>query len=100
VIALRVAQLLKNGCRPSNIIAFTFTEKAAAELKERIRSRCREELGQINGLAEMYVGTIHAFCLDLLTVEVSKYLKFAFVHLAPVFIPATVKPQLFWAWPR
>lgn len=76
VIARRVAQVIKSGCRPSNIIAFTFTEKAAAELKERIVSRCREELGEIHGMAEMYVGTIHAFCLDLLTAEVPKYLKF------------------------
>jgi DNA helicase-2/ATP-dependent DNA helicase PcrA len=76
VIARRVAHLIKNGARPSNIIAFTFTEKAAAELKERIISRCREELGELHGMAEMYVGTIHAFCLDLLTAEVPKYLKF------------------------
>lgn len=76
VIARRVAHLLKGGCRPKNVIAFTFTEKAAAELKERILSRCREELGELHGMAEMYIGTIHAFCLDLLTAEVPKYLKF------------------------
>jgi DNA helicase II / ATP-dependent DNA helicase PcrA len=76
VIARRVAHLIKNGSRPNNIIAFTFTEKAAAELKERIISRCREELGEVHGMAEMYVGTIHAYCLDLLTAEVPKYLKF------------------------
>lgn len=76
VIARQVAHLLKNGCRPSNIVAFTFTEKAAAELKERIVSRCKEELGEIHGMAEMYIGTIHAFCLGLLTAEVPKYLKF------------------------
>jgi DNA helicase-2/ATP-dependent DNA helicase PcrA len=76
VIARRVAHLIKRGSRPSNIIAFTFTEKAAAELKERIVSRCREEIGEIHGMAEMYIGTSHAFCLDLLTAEVPKYLKF------------------------
>lgn len=76
VIAQRVAHLLKNGYLPRNIVAFTFTEKAAAELKERIILRCREQLGDIHGMAEMYVGTIHAFCLDLLTAEVPKYLKF------------------------
>ena len=27
-------------------------------------------------MAEMYIGTIHAFCLDLLKTEVPKYLKF------------------------
>jgi DNA helicase-2/ATP-dependent DNA helicase PcrA len=76
VIARRVTHLIKDGCLPSNIIAFTFTEKAAAELKERIVSRCKEELGEIHGMAEMYVGTIHAFCLDLLTTEIPKFLKF------------------------
>ena len=76
VVARRVANLLKSGATPRNIVAFTFTEKAAAELKERIITRCREELGIVNGLAEMYVGTIHAFCLELLRFEVPKYLKF------------------------
>jgi len=76
VVARRVANLLKSGLKPANIVAFTFTDKAAAELKERIVTRCREELGEIHGLAEMYIGTIHSFCLDLLTAEVPKYLKF------------------------
>ena len=61
VVARRVANLLKNGLSPRNIVAFTFTDKAAAELKERIITRCHEELGEISGMAEMYVGTIHAF---------------------------------------
>lgn len=79
VVARRVAGLLKagdDGLKPRNIVAFTFTDKAAAELKERIISRCREELGEITGLAEMFVGTIHAFCLELLKTEVPKYLKY------------------------
>lgn len=81
VVARRVANLLKaptkgKALMPANIIAFTFTDKAAAELKERIYDRCRAVLGDVNGLAEMYVGTIHGFCLDLLKAEVPKYLKF------------------------
>jgi len=76
VVARRVAELLKNGLNPANIVAFTFTDKAAAELKERIITRCREQLGSLNGMAEMYIGTIHAFCLELLKTEVPKYLKF------------------------
>src|SRR6516165_1844951 len=76
VIARRVAHLLKQGYQPRNIIAFTFTDKAAAELKDRIVSRCREELGEIHGMAEMYIGTIHSYCLDLLAAEIPKYLKF------------------------
>jgi DNA helicase-2/ATP-dependent DNA helicase PcrA len=76
VVARRIANLLKTGLKPANIIAFTFTDKAAAELKDRIATRCAEELGPIPGMAEMYVGTIHAFCLDLLKGEVPEYLKF------------------------
>jgi DNA helicase-2/ATP-dependent DNA helicase PcrA len=80
VVARRVVTLLtpgkKHSVLPRNIVAFTFTEKAAAELKERIHDRCREVLGDVTGLAEMYVGTIHGYCLELLKSEVPKYLKF------------------------
>src|SRR4051812_21833995 len=71
VVARRTAKLLgKKLCAPRNIVAFTFTEKAAAELKDRIYTRCQEELGAVIGMAELYVGTIHGFCLDLLHREV------------------------------
>ncbi|HEY4217011.1 MAG TPA: ATP-dependent DNA helicase [Gemmatimonadaceae bacterium] len=87
VIARRVANLLKaNGTPPSAIIAFTFTERAAAELKERIRSRVREELGDVNGMAEMYVGTIHGFALDLLKTESPKYLKYEVLNEVQQFL--------------
>jgi DNA helicase-2/ATP-dependent DNA helicase PcrA len=80
VVARRVAALLDPSrarpLTPSNIVAFTFTEKAAGELKQRIIERTREARGEIVGMAEMFVGTIHAFCLDLLTTEVPEYLKF------------------------
>jgi DNA helicase-2/ATP-dependent DNA helicase PcrA len=81
VVARRIAQLLTprggEALRPQNIVAFTFTEKAAAELKERIVTRVREVVGELPGMAEMYVGTIHGFCLDLLKTEVPAFLKFA-----------------------
>lgn len=76
VVARRVATLMKNGASPASIIAFTFTDKAAGELKDRIVTRCQELLGNVHGLAEMYVGTIHAFCLDLLMTEVHEVLKY------------------------
>jgi len=82
VVARRVVNLLRpvteggGGCQPGNLIAFTFTDKAAAELKERIHARCREHFGDITGLAEMYVGTIHGFCLDLLKSEVPTFMKY------------------------
>lgn len=80
VVARRVAELLRSGtptsCDPKHIVAFTFTDKAAGELKERIIGRCRDLHGDMHGLAEMYVGTIHAFALDLLKSEVPEYLKY------------------------
>jgi len=80
VVAQHVASLLTPGaspeCLPRNVIAFTFTQKAAAELKERIVTRCRDMHANLNGLAEMFVGTIHAFALDLLKSGVPEFLKY------------------------
>ena len=62
VISQRIASILAQpGVEPRNIVAFTFTEKAAAELKERILSILeKEDLGTL-GLAEMYIGTMHGY---------------------------------------
>ena len=38
----RMVELLKNGVRPAGIMATTFTQKAAAELQERVRVRLLE----------------------------------------------------------
>ena len=81
VVAQRVAHLLtregQGRLEPRNIIAFTFTDKAAAELKERIMQRTRDAAGgSLAGMAEMYVGTIHGFCQELLQNEVPEYLKY------------------------
>lgn len=84
VVARRVVHLLTPGrsdsLEPQNIIAFTFTEKAAAELKERIVTRTREELGDVTGMAELFVGTIHAFCLELIKTEVPRYMKYEILN--------------------
>lgn len=77
VVSQRVAGLLADGCEPSGIVAFTFTERAAASLKSRIE-RCvlaSPNLGRpfLDRLGGMFVGTIHSFCFDLLQRHVSKY---------------------------
>jgi DNA helicase-2/ATP-dependent DNA helicase PcrA len=78
VISQRVVNILKQkpDIQPANIIAFTYTEKAAAELKNRILRLCKEQLGEIKGLAEMYIGTIHAWCLRVLQDHVYEYQKY------------------------
>lgn len=81
VVARRVARLLtKSGgdrLEPRNIVAFTFTNKAATELKERIVRRTAEAADDDTlGMADMYVGTIHGFCQDLLQSEVPEFLKY------------------------
>ncbi|MFH0966727.1 MAG: ATP-dependent helicase, partial [Methanobacteriota archaeon] len=53
---------------PSSIVAFTFTEKAAASMKNRIFKRVLG-LGAVeiyNRLGDMYIGTIHGFCNRIL----------------------------------
>src|SRR6266542_1294931 len=61
-----VEQLQLPEISPENVVAFTFNERAAAELKERIALRYEEAVDSREGLADLYVGTIHGFCLDLL----------------------------------
>jgi ATP-dependent DNA helicase UvrD/PcrA len=59
VVAQRITKLITptaeggGGLKPGNIVAFTFTEKAAAELKDRVVDRCREKYSDIVGLAEI-----------------------------------------------
>lgn len=55
---------------------FTFTEKAAAELRERVHTVVRADIGEVVGLAEMYIGTMHGYCLDLLQTYVPETFKY------------------------
>ena len=67
-ISRLIAELIAEGEEPGQIIAFTFTERAAASLKARIMKRVAERKGPafLDRLGPMFVGTIHAYCLRLL----------------------------------
>ncbi|WP_217697934.1 ATP-dependent helicase [Sinomonas mesophila] len=75
VVSQRVASLLVDGEPPESIVAFTFTEKAAAELKERIRDRVTAVQGAeaSDRLGRLFVGTIHAYCFRMLQTYVPSY---------------------------
>ena len=73
-ISWRTAFLIANNlAKPENIVAFTFTERAAEELKFRIRHHMRALLGKQPDMGDMYVGTIHSYCFKLLQEFVPKY---------------------------
>lgn len=74
-ISRRVAALLQEGAEPASIVAFTFTEKAAAELKTRIAARTREALGDefLGRIGPLFVGTIHAYAFRILQDHVPQY---------------------------
>ncbi|QEL17383.1 ATP-dependent helicase [Limnoglobus roseus] len=67
-ISRRTVSLIEEGTEPGEIIAFTFTERAAASLKNRITKRVAESKGLafLDRLSPMFVGTIHAYCFRLL----------------------------------
>ncbi len=61
--------LLKNGSlRASGIFATTFTSKAAAELKERVRTKLLEQglMDEANDLSNALIGTVHGLGVKLL----------------------------------
>jgi ATP-dependent helicase/nuclease subunit A len=77
VLVSRYVNLVKAGIEPPNILAMTFTRKAAAEMRERIVAQLRDasdrseiEKGRWNDLrdrlGEIAISTIDAFCLSLL----------------------------------
>ena len=56
----RIQALLENGVPPASILALTFSNKAAAEMRERV------SLSSDDAAIEMWMGTFHAFGLELI----------------------------------
>jgi DNA helicase-2/ATP-dependent DNA helicase PcrA len=68
VLIRRIAQLVQGGhARPDQILALTYTDNAAAEMRERVRA----ELG--SNAQAMQVETFHAYCNNLLTRNGKKF---------------------------
>ncbi|MFQ6061539.1 MAG: ATP-dependent helicase, partial [Thermoplasmata archaeon] len=66
VLVLRALNLLLfHDVKPSEILVCTFTEKAAATLKDRI-TRALRDVGKEMDLTELSVGTVHSICNSLI----------------------------------
>lgn len=68
-ITARIANMISNGINPRNILAVTFTNKAAGEMKERIA----KQISKIGGIQNStpFVGTFHSFCVRFLREELN-----------------------------
>ena len=64
VLTYKIAYLLDNGYQPWTILALTFTNKAAREMKERIARQVGEQRSR-----RLWMGTFHSIFLRILHKE-------------------------------
>src|SRR5665213_378959 len=67
VLTTRIAHLMKSGVDAFNILALTFTNKAAREMKERV-----EHILGNNEARNLYIGTFHSVFARILRAEATK----------------------------
>ena len=68
VLTSRIAYLIQNGVKARNILAVTFTNKAAKEMKERLAGMLGENI-----VKYMWVGTFHGICGRILRENIEQY---------------------------
>ena len=67
VITCRIAYMLSCGIMPENILGLTFTNKAAAEMRERLAGMVDPSQAK-----KVTLGTFHSFCIRLLRRKITK----------------------------
>ncbi len=68
VLTQRIAHMVSEGIHPANILAVTFTNKAAKEMKQRLESILGEET-----VKKLWVGTFHSICGRILRHDIENY---------------------------
>ncbi len=68
VLTTRIANLVKSGVSPYEILAVTFTNKAAKEMMERLSSMVGEESAK-----KMWIGTFHSISGRILRTDIEEY---------------------------
>ena len=66
VLTRRIIELIKKGVRPQNILAITFTNKAAGEMRDRLYN------SHTNNVEDVFVGTFHSFGLKVIRENLEK----------------------------
>jgi len=88
VITAKIAHLVERGVAPERIVAITFTNKAAREMRERAQAALNRA-GAAGAAAKIAVSTFHAFGLSILRAEART------IGIKPsfsIFDPADVEP--------
>ena len=65
VLTNRIAYLMENGISGDNILAITFTNKAAKEMKERVD-------GLLDDAQDIWISTFHSSCVRILRRDIDK----------------------------
>ena len=66
-VTCRIAHMLDQGIRPESILAVTFTNKAASEMRERVAEMVSERASKV-----MTICTFHSLCVRLLRQDIDK----------------------------
>ena len=75
-LAYRIAWLIARGADPASIVAFTFTEKAADSIQQRVATALARTGRPATEVGKVRIGTIHGFCREMLVRVDARYRQF------------------------
>ena len=75
-LAYRIAWLISRGADPASIVAFTFTDKAADAIQQRVATALQRTGRPSTEVGKIRIGTIHGFCHEMLVRVDARYRQF------------------------